>query len=81
LQTGFHESGREGSVIAVEDHVDGCERTKRGLLVVGDLGRNNPRPEWIKRSSGENGASAVGIKNEIIKCKLTFETLMRECKN
>jgi hypothetical protein len=81
LQTAFHESGREGSVIPIEDHVDGCKSSKRSLFIFGDFRRNDPGPEWIKRSSGENSASPVGIKYKVIKRELICQTLVTECTN
>jgi len=78
LQTSFHEGGWESSVVTIENHIHRRECTKSGFLVFGDLRGNDPGPEWIKCSSGENITSAVGVKDKIIKCELIIHMLVTE---
>lgn len=70
LQASVHESGWEGSIVAIEHHVDRCEYREGGAAAVGHSGRDDSTPEGVECRGAEDIAAAVGVKDEIVESDL-----------
>ena len=59
LKTGFDKAGGEGSVVPVQDQVDGGEGGEYLALIAKDVGWDDPDPEGIESGGGVEAVPCV----------------------